>query len=199
MPLPSVMVKIWFPATLRGCADTLVSANYKQYAPGLEGGQRLHLSDALHQRVAVATAGPSTGASSDRRSWSRRSERRRRRDESARSNRWLTCCAGGSPRSDDAAGETLLNEAREHAPKLLEAARAMIQDAQPNVHVSVKVAEGTPKSQIVQEAHDWGADVVLVGAHGWGITKRMLLGSVSHAVASHAPCSVELVRARGTT
>ena len=97
-----------------------------------------------------------------------------------------------------AAHETLLNEARERAPSLLEAARATIQDAQPHVRVTVKVTEGHPKDQIVAEAEAWGADLILLGAHGWGVVKRVLLGSVSQAVASHAPCSVEIVRSRGS-
>ncbi len=31
-------------------------------------------------------------------------------------------------------------------------------------------------------------------AHGFGRIKRLLMGPVSHAVALHAPCSVEIVR-----
>jgi nucleotide-binding universal stress UspA family protein len=37
---------------------------------------------------------------------------------------------------------------------------------------------------------------VVVGTSGWGGIKRLVLGSVSHAVAVHAPCSVELVRSK---
>ena len=48
---------------------------------------------------------------------------------------------------------------------------------------------------IVEEAERWGADLILVGSHGYGSVKRFMLGSVSQAVATHAPCSVEIVRA----
>jgi nucleotide-binding universal stress UspA family protein len=34
----------------------------------------------------------------------------------------------------------------------------------------------------------------VVGSHGRGFWKRLLLGSVSQAVAAHATCSVEIVR-----
>jgi nucleotide-binding universal stress UspA family protein len=40
------------------------------------------------------------------------------------------------------------------------------------------------------------ADLIVVGSHGYRGFKRFLLGSVSQAVASHAKCSVEIVRCR---
>lgn len=49
---------------------------------------------------------------------------------------------------------------------------------------------------ILEEAERWGADLIVVGSHGYGAVKRFFLGSVSHAVAMHARCSVEIVRVR---
>ena len=92
--------------------------------------------------------------------------------------------------------QTLLDEARAAAPKVLESAVAEITAAQPGLSIVTKCLEGVPKKVIVDEAADWGADLVIVGAHGWGAVPRMLLGSVSQAVALHAPCSVEIVRLR---
>ncbi len=51
-----------------------------------------------------------------------------------------------------------------------------------------------PKHAIVDEAGEWGADLIVVGSHGYGFWDRMLLGSVSSAVVHHAPCSVLVVR-----
>jgi nucleotide-binding universal stress UspA family protein len=65
-----------------------------------------------------------------------------------------------------------------------------------NVSAEPIVREGDPKSVIVDEAKRWSADLVVVGTSGWGGIKRLVLGSVSHAVAVHAPCSVELVRSK---
>jgi nucleotide-binding universal stress UspA family protein len=59
------------------------------------------------------------------------------------------------------------------------------------------VREGDPRSEIVDEAVEWGADLIVVGSHGRTGLKRWLLGSVASAVVSHAPCSVEVVRTRG--
>jgi nucleotide-binding universal stress UspA family protein len=49
----------------------------------------------------------------------------------------------------------------------------------------------------VKEAEIWGADAIVIGARGLGPLDRLLLGSVSTAVVSHAPCSVEVFRPVG--
>lgn len=58
--------------------------------------------------------------------------------------------------------------------------------------------DGTPKVVIIGEAENWDADLVLVGSHGHGHIEKLKygLGSVSQAVATHAPCSVEIVRCK---
>ncbi len=53
---------------------------------------------------------------------------------------------------------------------------------------------GPARQVIVEEAESWGADLIVIGSHGYGFWNRLLLGSVSQAVASHAPCSVEIVK-----
>ena len=60
--------------------------------------------------------------------------------------------------------------------------------------VTSEIIEGSPKRVILDEAETWGADLIVVGSHGYGILNRLLLGSVSQAVALHAKCSVEIVR-----
>ncbi len=62
------------------------------------------------------------------------------------------------------------------------------------VKISTDVQLGSPKEAIVDEAKSWGADLIVVGSHGYGFWERMLLGSVSDAVIHHAPCSVLIVR-----
>jgi len=58
------------------------------------------------------------------------------------------------------------------------------------------VLAGKPKWRIVDEAKEWGADSIVVGSHGRRGMTRLLLGSVSEAVAMNADCSVEVVRIR---
>lgn len=64
------------------------------------------------------------------------------------------------------------------------------------LQVSTQVLTGSPKRIIVEEAGGWGADLVVVGSHGYRTWERMLLGSVSQAVAAHAEGSVEIVRCK---
>jgi nucleotide-binding universal stress UspA family protein len=62
------------------------------------------------------------------------------------------------------------------------------------VSVTSQLVEGHPADAILDEADQWHPDLIVVGSHGFGPVKRRLLGSVSQAVALHAPCSVEIVR-----
>jgi nucleotide-binding universal stress UspA family protein len=60
--------------------------------------------------------------------------------------------------------------------------------------VTEKTATGSAKHQILAEAKDEKADVIIMGAHGRSGLERIMLGSVSLAVASGAHCSVMIVR-----
>ena len=56
------------------------------------------------------------------------------------------------------------------------------------------VLSGNAKEIILEEARKWDADLIVVGSHGRRGFKRLLLGSVSEAVAMNAHCSVVVVR-----
>ena len=66
------------------------------------------------------------------------------------------------------------------------------------LHADTVVREGDPGTEIVDEATEWRADLIVVGSHGHTGLTRLLLGSVAQAVVTHAPCSVEVVRRRRT-
>jgi nucleotide-binding universal stress UspA family protein len=59
---------------------------------------------------------------------------------------------------------------------------------------AVMIRRGNPADEIVDEAETWAADCIFVGAKGSRGIERLLLGSVSSAVAARAHCSVEVVR-----
>lgn len=60
--------------------------------------------------------------------------------------------------------------------------------------VSKELLIGSPESRIVETAEEMGADLIIVGSHGYNRWERLLLGSVSDSVVHHAPCSVLVVR-----
>ncbi len=55
---------------------------------------------------------------------------------------------------------------------------------------------GDPKRVILDRAQETKADFIFVGSQAVSALTRFLLGNVSSAVVRHAPCSVEIVRAR---
>jgi nucleotide-binding universal stress UspA family protein len=61
--------------------------------------------------------------------------------------------------------------------------------------IGTQVEEGDARQLILEWAKKWQPDLILLGSHGKRGLDRFLLGSVSEAVARHAPCSVEIVRA----
>lgn len=89
--------------------------------------------------------------------------------------------------------DLLEQQGMEAAKRLNEIANDLALRA-PGLHVTPRMLEGLPKEAIVNEAEQWGADLIVVGSNGYGAIKRFLLGSVSLAVALNAPCSVEIVR-----
>jgi nucleotide-binding universal stress UspA family protein len=87
-----------------------------------------------------------------------------------------------------------LDEGQKRAAKIVADAAKMISEGASHLVVTAAVLEGSPKERIVEEAERWGADLIMVGSHGYGPVKRFLLGSVAQAVVLHAHCSVEVVR-----
>lgn len=62
----------------------------------------------------------------------------------------------------------------------------------PDVRVHVIVAPGTPADVLVDES--WAAELVVVGSHGLGGLRGLLLGSVTDSVLHRAHCPVAVVR-----
>lgn len=87
---------------------------------------------------------------------------------------------------------------RTQAEKTLSTATAKLREGKGSnrLNITTEVLIGSPKRVIVEEAEKWGADLIVVGSHGYRSWERMLLGSVSQTVALHAECSVEIVRKR---
>ncbi len=62
------------------------------------------------------------------------------------------------------------------------------------LEVSALVEQADPEKLICDEAETWQADCIFLGARGMGVVDRLLIGSISSAVAAKALCPVEVVR-----
>ncbi len=86
------------------------------------------------------------------------------------------------------------NSINESATQLVAAAKTELEKVFGAEKVFGEAIEGYIKDRILEVARTWKSDLIVVGSHGRrGITK-FLLGSVSEAIASHATCSVEIVK-----
>ncbi len=85
---------------------------------------------------------------------------------------------------------------RKNAKESVAVAEKIINEKLPeaNIFISTEVFIGSVKQSIVDEAEKFGADLIVVGSHGYGFLDRVLLGSISDFVVHHAPCSVLVVR-----
>ena len=90
----------------------------------------------------------------------------------------------------------LEKELKELATQSVSEAERKISERFPDLknNLTTCVLSGSPEQAIVAEAEKWGADLIVVGSHGYGFWERMLIGSVSNAIVRHAPCSVMVVR-----
>jgi nucleotide-binding universal stress UspA family protein len=91
--------------------------------------------------------------------------------------------------------EDVMNEARGRAQEAVADARKCLSASGLKLVQSETMPIGDPPVTILNQATEWGADLIVLGSHGWRGIDRMLMGSVSESVALHAHCSVEAIRA----
>jgi nucleotide-binding universal stress UspA family protein len=85
----------------------------------------------------------------------------------------------------EAAAQDAAAQAVEEAAEVLEGQ---------GLEVVTATGSGSAREVILAEARQWGADLIVLGSHGYSGWQRFWLGSVSQAVLTHAHCSVEIVR-----
>lgn len=99
------------------------------------------------------------------------------------------------PLTDTAFIESARAEAMKRAQDAIAQATRVLSGTGLSVSESISVLLNSPKDIILDEAARWGADLIVLGSHGSrGVVGRFLIGSVSEAVATHAGCSVEIIR-----
>src|SRR5215470_8486558 len=90
--------------------------------------------------------------------------------------------------------------AREQAEAAVKYAVERIESGKASgLEIITKIVGGSAREVILDEAERWGADLIVLGSHGYNGWQRFLLGSVSDAVITHAHCSVEIVRLKPRT
>src|SRR5262245_28683105 len=80
---------------------------------------------------------------------------------------------------------------RERVERLLREAVKVA--AQAGVEASAVLAEGNPVEAICLAAAELDPQLLVVGAHGWGLVQRIVHGSVSTGLLHHVPCPILVV------
>ncbi|MEV4800386.1 universal stress protein [Nonomuraea sp. NPDC049421] len=81
---------------------------------------------------------------------------------------------------------------REGGRSVLTAAEERARTQEPKVELRTTFLPDDPRAALVEAARD--AELLVVGSHGLGGVRGMLVGSVAYGVAAHAPCDVVVVR-----
>ena len=79
----------------------------------------------------------------------------------------------------------------------IEVERFLERSTLPRERIHVRLSPGVPAEQIVHQAQAQGADLIVMGTHGWSGIVRWMLGSVAHHVIQTAPCPVLTVAPAG--
>ena len=72
-----------------------------------------------------------------------------------------------------------------------------VQSILPKWTVTGEAVADAPHWGLVKKADKWKPDLIVVGPHGRSVVGRLVLGSVSHSVLTHAGCSVRIGRWSG--
>jgi nucleotide-binding universal stress UspA family protein len=89
--------------------------------------------------------------------------------------------------------ERMRSSLREEAYRRIQGALERFRP-RPELEMSFELKEGNPKQALLDSIREWGAELVITGSHGSSGLARLFLGSVSHALVTHSPCSVEVVK-----
>uniref|UniRef100_A0ACD5Z264 Uncharacterized protein n=1 Tax=Avena sativa TaxID=4498 RepID=A0ACD5Z264_AVESA len=98
----------------------------------------------------------------------------------------------GSPAAAGDVVRIVEADLRKRAEDVVDRARSLC--VANSVHGLIEVMEGEARYVLCNAVEKHGADLLIVGSHGYGAIKRAFLGSVSDYCAHHAHCSVVIVK-----
>ena len=88
--------------------------------------------------------------------------------------------------------DAIIDSATRHYEDLFKVLREKAKER--NYEIKTEVAIGHPADQIVRYAYENACDMVIMGQRGKSKIERWMLGSVSKRVATHAACTVIIVK-----
>ncbi|HEX5966757.1 MAG TPA: universal stress protein [Pyrinomonadaceae bacterium] len=115
---------------------------------------------------------------------------------------WLPPATGTDDETFPQIAPPGLKQAREHAEKVMQAAREgaergaeRVRQNFPRWHVTHEAQNGSPAFELLNRAEAWQADLIVVGSHGHTAISRFVLGSVSQKILTEASVAVHVGRA----
>lgn len=91
--------------------------------------------------------------------------------------------------------EGMAKKTTSDAPDLFEHFSLMLMsEKKKGLNADIKVVNGFATETIVRHAHDWFADLIIMGSHGRSGLKRIMMGSVAEAVFRSVSIPVLLVK-----
>jgi nucleotide-binding universal stress UspA family protein len=91
--------------------------------------------------------------------------------------------------------QAYMSAAHVHAGKALARAAELCDDGGPPLRMETRIVEETTTSHgIAQTARDEGCDLIVIGSHGHGALRKLVLGSVTTKVLAEATVPVLVVR-----
>ncbi|MBX9952923.1 MAG: universal stress protein [Candidatus Obscuribacterales bacterium] len=90
--------------------------------------------------------------------------------------------------------ETFRNKQIADAEIHLKQVRELLKTKLPNAGISYEILQGDPRDVVVEGAKQFESDLIVSGCKGKGWVDRMLIGSVSEAIAERSECSVEVIK-----
>ena len=92
--------------------------------------------------------------------------------------------------------EEIKERAQQTSTELLNNIAAKLGQSHPEADVKIELIEGFAREEIINFAKKWPAELLILGSHGRTAVASLLLGSVSQAVVTTAPCPVLVVRCK---
>jgi len=95
--------------------------------------------------------------------------------------------------------ERVIDELRTRGKAILDSSEATVRSGGVEVDTTLVEAMGNQAGdQIIQQAKEWGADLIVCGTHGRRGIRRIVMGSDAEYIVRHTPVPILLVRSHAT-